>query len=339
MYNVFQSNPGYRKNIQRLLNNDQVRGQAWSLRTLAEAAYITPDDDRLKSHFARVLQSNLDWYNATYTNNVAANVFGVIDTKGAVIYNSKRGIAQWQDDFFTSAVGHAAELGFDDARTLLGWKAKAPVLRMTDPAMCWIDASLYSMNIRDSETSPMYTTMAEVVAGSQSDGFRALACGSAEMASFLGLKVGEMTGYSSSVTGYPSNMQPALAYAVDARLPNAAAGWTRYGPQRQAELRQQPAVRDRAALSSLRRAGSTGSTSSTSSTSSTKPQPPYGAWGFFLFPYSALASAPAASGPAAADGRGGAAPITLPKAPGAIRIAVRYTSTSSAVVNTGASSQ
>ena len=228
MYNVFQSNPGYRKNIQGLLSNDQVRGQAWSMRTLAEAAYITPDSDRLKAHFARVLQSNLDWYNAAYTNNAAANVFGVLDTKGAVIYNSKRGIAPWQDDFFTSAIGHAAELGFEGARTLLSWKAKAPVLRMTDPAMCWIDASLYSMNIRDSETSPLYTTMEQVAAGSQSEAFRALACGSAEMAAFLNLKVGEMTGYSSSVTGYPSNMQPALAYAVDARLPNAAAGWTKF---------------------------------------------------------------------------------------------------------------
>ena len=227
MYNVFQSNPGYRSNIQGLLHREQVRGQAWSIRTLAEAAYITPDNDRLKSHFARILQSNMDWYNANYTNNAAANVFGVIDTKGAVIYNSKRGIAPWQDDFFTSAVGHAAELGFDGAKALLGWKAKAPVLRMTD-SMCWIDGSLYSMNIRDSETSPMYTTMAQVVAASQSEGFRALACGSAEMASFLGLKVGEMTGYSSSVTGYPSNMQPALAYAVDANLPNGAAAWTRF---------------------------------------------------------------------------------------------------------------
>ena len=228
MYNVFQSNPGYRGNIQGLVYSDQVRGQAWSLRTLAEVAYITPDSDRLKSHFARILQSNLDWYNATYTKNPAANIFGVIDTKSAVIYNTKRGIAPWQDDFFTSAVGHAAELGFEGAKTLLSWKAKAPVLRMTDPAMCWIDASLYSMNIRDSETSPLYTTMAEAVTASQSEGFRALACGSAEMASFLSLKVGEMTGYSSSVAGYPSNMQPALAYAVDARLPNAATGWTRF---------------------------------------------------------------------------------------------------------------
>ena len=84
------------------------------------------------------------------------------------------------------------------------------------------------MNIRDADGSPFYTSMAEAVAASQSEGFRSLACGSAEMAAFLKLKVGEMTGYSSSVTGYPSNMQPALAYAVDARLPNAAAGWSRF---------------------------------------------------------------------------------------------------------------
>jgi len=225
MYNVFQSNPGYRKNIDGLLYRDQVRGQAWSMRTLAEAAYITPDNDRLKQHFTRVLQSNLDWYNTTYTNNAAANIFGVIDTGSAVLYNSGRGIAPWQDDFFTSAIGHAAELGFSGARTLLSWKAKAPVLRMTDPSMCWINAGLYSFNIRDTSTSPFYTTMEEASAASQAPELRALTCNSPEMAAYLKLKVGEMTGYATSVAGYPSNMQPALAYAVDARLPNAAAGW------------------------------------------------------------------------------------------------------------------
>ncbi len=226
MYNVFMSNPGYRQNVKGLLYRDQVRGQAWSLRTLAEAAYITPDDDRLKSHFTTILTNNLDWYNTNYTRNASANVFGVIDHTGAVLYNGKRGIAPWQDDFFTSAIGHAAELGYNGAKTFLAWKAKAPVLRMTQ--MCWIDASLYSMNIRDSETSPNYTTMEQVVAASQSEGFRALACNSSAMASFLKLKVGEMTGYSSSISGYPSNMQPALAYAVDAGLPNGAAAWTTF---------------------------------------------------------------------------------------------------------------
>jgi hypothetical protein len=228
MYNVFQSNPGYRKNIDGLLNRDQVRGQAWSMRTLAEAAYITPDNDRLKTHFARVLNSNLDWYNATYTNNPSANIFGVLDMGNAVVYNSKRGIGPWQDDFFTSAIGHAAELGFKGAQTLLSWKAKAPVLRMTDPAVCWIEAAMYTMNIRDSETSAFYTTMEEAAAASLSPEFRALACGSAAMGTYLNLKAGEMTGYATSVTGYPANMQPALAYAADARLPNGAAAWAKF---------------------------------------------------------------------------------------------------------------
>ena len=228
MNDVFASNPGNRNNIQGLVEPDQVRGQAWSMRTLAQAAYITPDDDRLKSHFARVLTNNLDWYNKTYTDNAAANVFSVIDTKSAVVYNNARGIAPWQDDFFTSAIGHAAELGFSGAQKLLAWKAKAPVIRMADPGNCWIDGALYSMNIRDSATSPLYTTMAQASKASQTATFQSLECGSAAMASFLKLKVGEMTGYSSSIAGYPSNMQPALAYAVDAGLPNGATAWAKF---------------------------------------------------------------------------------------------------------------
>ena len=228
MYNVFQTNPGYRKNIKGLLSREQVRGQAWSMRTLAEAAYITPDDDRLKLHFTQILANNLEWYNTTYTNNPAANVFGVLDMSNAVVYNGDRGIAPWMDDFFTSAIGHIAELGFSEARSLLRWKAKSPVMRMTDPGICWIDAALYSMNIRDSATSPYYTTMAEAWAGSRETAFTSLSCGSAEMAAYLKLKVGEMTGYAASTAGYPSNMQPALAYGVDAGLPNGAVGWAKF---------------------------------------------------------------------------------------------------------------
>jgi hypothetical protein len=227
-YNILESNPGYRENIKGLFRSTDVRGQAWDMRTLAQVTYITPDKDSLKEKFNRVLTSNLDWYNQTYTNNPGANVFRVIDTVTGMVYNNRRGVAPWQDDFFTAAIGHAAELGFQKAQALLKWKASAPVMRMTDPAMCWIDASLYAMNIRDSETSPMYTTMAQVVAASQSAEFRALACGSTDMAKHLGLAVGEMTGYSSSIAGYPSNMQPALAYAADAGAPNSGAAWAKF---------------------------------------------------------------------------------------------------------------
>jgi hypothetical protein len=226
MWNQFSSNPGYRQNIKGLLQQEQVRAQGWSMRTLAEAAYITPDNDRLKSHFAQILDSNLDWYNSTYTNNATANKLGVIVNGYAMGYNDGKGMAPWMDDFFTSAISHVSELGFDKADALLKWKAKFPVDRMTAAGTCWIDGSIYSLNIRDSATSPFYTTMAEAYKASHTADFLALACNSTEMAASLKLKVGEMTGYSAVTAGYPSNMQPALAAAADALGTSGKAAWT-----------------------------------------------------------------------------------------------------------------
>jgi hypothetical protein len=225
MWNQFSSNPGYRQNIKGLLQQEQVRAQGWSMRTLAEAAYITPDNDRLKSHFAQILDSNLDWYNTTYTNNPSANKLGVIVNGYAMGYNDGKGMAPWMDDFFTSAISHVSELGFSKADSLLQWKAKFPIDRMTAPGTCWIDGSIYSLNIRDSATSPFYTTMAEAYNASHTADFLALACNSTAMAASLKLKVGEMTGYSAVTAGYPSNMQPALAAAADAMGASGKAAW------------------------------------------------------------------------------------------------------------------
>lgn len=226
MWNVFSHNPGYRQNVKGLLQGDQVRGQAWSLRTLAEAAYITPDNDRLKGHFNQIVANNLDWYNQTYTNNPAANALGVIVNGYAIVYTSNTGLAPWQDDFFTAAVGRTAELGFTQAQPLLAWKAKFPVARMTGAGACWIDGSIYSMKVRDSATSPIYATIAQAYKASHTDIFNTLACASPEMATALKLKVGEMTNYSSYVAGAPSNMQPALAYSADALGAAGQAAWT-----------------------------------------------------------------------------------------------------------------
>jgi hypothetical protein len=216
MYDAFASNPGYRENVKGLLKSDQVRGQAWGLRTLGEAAYIVPDTDPLKADFRRILAHNLDWYNATYTNNPGANKLGFLGHGAAMVYKNKTGIAPWQDDFFTAAVGHVAELGFPEAARLLAWKVGFPIQRMTAPGACWIEAAMYEMVVRDSETSPVYPTMAQAFKASRRPEIAALPCASSEMAQALKLRPGEMTGTSSSTTGFPSNMQPALAYAADA---------------------------------------------------------------------------------------------------------------------------
>lgn len=226
MYSAFSSNPGYRENIKGLVRSDQVRGQAWSLRTLGEAAYITPDADRLKSHFVTVVNHNLHYFNTTYTTNATANTLGVITNGYSVVYDNNTGLAPWMDDFFTSAVGHLNELGFAGAGDLLAWKARFPIGRMTDSQACWITGAMYSMKVRDSATAPLYTTVGQAWRASSTPEFAALACASAEMAANLKLKVGEMTGYSSVATGYPSNMQPAIAYAADIGGAPGAAAWT-----------------------------------------------------------------------------------------------------------------
>lgn len=225
MYNTFSSNPGYRDNIKGLLRDDQVRGQAWSMRTLAEVTYITPDNDPLKADFQSILNANLDWYNANYTNNASANALGVLVNGNAMAYAGGLGMAPWQDDFFTSAVGHAAELGFAGAKGLLDYKTKFAIMRMTAPGACWIDGSIYSLNIRDTISGPFYTTMAQAYSANHTAQFAALECGSAAMAGSLGLAIGEMTGYSTSAMGYPSNMQPALAYGADVGGLSGKSAW------------------------------------------------------------------------------------------------------------------
>lgn len=216
MYDAFASNPRYREDRKGLLKPNQVRGQGWALRTLAEAAYISPDDDPLKQHFVQIVNSNLDWYNAAYTNNRDANALGIIIDGFALGYLDKTAIAPWQDDFFTSAVGRAAELGFRKAAPLLRWKAQYPVSRMIGKDSCWITAAMYAMRVRDTPTSPFYRTIGEAFSKSPRPGPEGVACASDAMGSALKLRAGEMTGYSSSPTGFPSNMQPALAYAADA---------------------------------------------------------------------------------------------------------------------------
>ncbi|MFC0250895.1 RIFT barrel domain-containing protein [Massilia consociata] len=225
MYNVFNSNPAYREGRKGLLSPEQVRGQAWGLRTLAEAAYITPDNDRLKTHFNQILDSNLDWYNANYPNNPNANKLGAIVNGYSLVYSNGRGLAPWQDDFFTAAVGHAHDLGFTKATTLLKYKVKFPIERMVGNGACWIGGSEYAMNVRASANAPLYSTIGQVYAATSTK-YTSSPCGSATMAGLLGLKVGEMSGYSSSVAGYPSNMQPALAYAADIGGTTGARAWS-----------------------------------------------------------------------------------------------------------------
>lgn len=229
-WNMLQANPAYRGRAKGLLNWDQPRGQAWSMRTLGQAAYITPDADPMKKYFVDRVKHNLDWYNEKFSRNPQANALGYIDSGYTI--GTDGTMAPWMDDFFTWSIGHLLALGFEEARPLRDWKARYPIGRMMEPAYCWIFATVYHMAVKDPASGRLHASWAEVygptLADAKATAAASLPCGGPEMAAVLKLRPGEMVGASSSPEGYPSNFQPALAVAAESGLPGARAAWDRF---------------------------------------------------------------------------------------------------------------
>jgi len=235
-FNTYNANPAYRKYEKGLVSADQVRGQGWSLRTLAQAEYIIPDAHPSKKIFIHMLNANMEHYRTTYTDG-SNNSLGII-TAYAPVYATKgvpaSGIAPWQDDFFTSAVGHVAELGNKEAARLLMWKAKFQVGRMIAPGYCHIFAANYTLRVRETATSPYYEKLSDCLAGTLDTELAALGCNSPEQLAYLNAKRGlpsiahvanEIIGYSNGTGGYPANYQPALAMAVDSGIEGGHKAW------------------------------------------------------------------------------------------------------------------
>lgn len=231
-WNLTETDPTYRGFEKGLVKFDQVRAQAWSLRTLAQATFILPDNDPLKGVIKRQLAANVVWYENTYVKNPSASPLHFIPYPGKA-YDDGRSMAPWQDDFFTWSVGYVQQLGDVDAMPLLRWKAVFPVQRMIAPGFCWILATAYTIRVRDSESSGEYGDFAKVYQATlplkikdPSVAHEPLPCASSEMAQALGHKdAGQMGDEAFSPDGYAAIVQPALAAAVDANVPGADQAW------------------------------------------------------------------------------------------------------------------
>jgi hypothetical protein len=229
-WNMLQANPGYRGYEQGLVHWDQPRGQGWSMRTLGQTAYITPDADPMKKYFTDRLAYNLAWYDQQYVQKATANPFGYLDTGYSI--GDDGTLAPWMDDFFTWSIGHLVALGFADARPVRDWKVKFGIGRMLDPSYCWIFASVYHMAVENPTTHARYATWAEIYGPTLVEAAKpeakALACGGPEMATALGLEPGEMVGYAEGPEGYPSNFQPAIAAAAESGVAHGKEAWDRF---------------------------------------------------------------------------------------------------------------
>lgn len=230
----------WRDGAKCLWKNDQTRGQAWSLRTTAHALYVMPDGHPLYQDVLFNLTSNLAWYQTNLVEPTGPfhTMFGIFwhgasgmtyDPNGAV----DTGTAPWQNDFVTQAAGRTVELGYSQANSLLAYLAKNVVGRLTSGvAFCWRLATTFAIRYREAKTSTaLYTSWAEVYSKTFTAAVTGQDCASPGMTTAISTMLGyaiqdnAMSGYPSSISGYPANTQPAAAYAASYDSPGGDDAW------------------------------------------------------------------------------------------------------------------
>jgi len=125
--------PGMRNDQEGFLvvHKRQVRGAAWSIRQLDEAAWTAPDGDANQAYLRHVADRNWSWLRAQIPawTELQGELHGWL-----VPYQLGGGgveLLPWQQDYFASAAAAAARLGNADARVFLAWMANFLVGRFT----------------------------------------------------------------------------------------------------------------------------------------------------------------------------------------------------------------
>lgn len=213
-----------------------VRGAAWAVRTLAQAASLTPDaDTALRAEFIRSLEANIDFNHATFVAQ-ANHPFGIVTPYGDAYGTATDGKvteAAWMQDFYTAAYGYLLAMNpsiSDAARTRLGeffaWKARSIVGRFGGTgASEWLyrDAGVYNMVVAlvdlpdwDGGKGPWPASMGALYDATFSAGLP----GPRDDGNLRG-------GNFPEATSYWGNLQPALAYAVEHGAAGAQAAYDR----------------------------------------------------------------------------------------------------------------
>jgi hypothetical protein len=149
-WNMAAINPSYRGGSAGLIHSDQIRGQAWGIRAIGEAARITPDNHPLKSYFITRLNNNLDWYLARYPNNTDLTANSPLNALQKP--DEKHLTSPWQNDFMGIVFAQIAEDGDARAISILNWMSKFNLGRFQNAAngLCLENAPGYYWNIQNS---------------------------------------------------------------------------------------------------------------------------------------------------------------------------------------------
>jgi hypothetical protein len=147
-WNMGSANPSYREGSKGLIKPEQIRGQAWALRSIGESARALADKHPMKGYFQRRLADNLNWYVTQYPqnkDNTKVSSLGFIEKPDEVGQT-----APWQNDFMALVTGQIAESGDPLAAEYFNWISRFTVGRfLNEPyGFCRAQAAAYYITIR-----------------------------------------------------------------------------------------------------------------------------------------------------------------------------------------------
>jgi hypothetical protein len=146
-----------------IVQRRQVRGAAWSLRQIDEAAWISPDDDSNADYLRFAAKENWSWLVARIPEWTAlqGEAHGWLEPGE---YNYDGGFAPWQQDFFASTVIASASRGNRDAVTYLNWASNWLVGRFLsdNKGLNYRDGIAYAMPAVEGPNDRRLKTWAEI---------------------------------------------------------------------------------------------------------------------------------------------------------------------------------
>jgi hypothetical protein len=103
-----------------VIHGTELRGAAWSLRQIDNAAWIAPDGDPNRRYMLAAAQGNWAWLRSELPawSALQGEVTGVMPG-----YYARGAMGPWQQDFFAYSTAMAARRGNGDARAVLQWSS------------------------------------------------------------------------------------------------------------------------------------------------------------------------------------------------------------------------
>ena len=154
-----------------VVQNNQVRGAAWSLRQIDEAAWASPDGSVEKAAFTEASSANWTWLveQIPFWTQQQGEAHGWLPGD----YGAVGALPPWQQDYFASTAIAAASRGNGDALTFLQWQSNFLVGRFTHAAQGFDphDGAAYLLAISDPVTGTPYKTWAEIAAQTDARGW------------------------------------------------------------------------------------------------------------------------------------------------------------------------